>query len=280
MSRRHHQDEIGNHLVIGNAHPSYFRIGDQGRDVVVRVRSPVGGERVEIVAQPDHGEAYGLCRHLGHLPGRVFRADKTVRQTQQRRVIGFRNAQHARNDAERERRGDVGGKIADAVTLGDPVHHFGGPVAQPFLQRPEGRRRERGLQDRAISRMVRLVHLGQPAHDLRLAGDLPKNGLGDFAGQIGAWRRRELLASKFDRQDVGMPGDCPERPNTGRVHPMHRRQPAQYSASPVQARLIGMPPRRYQRGNGPIERSGVASDLTFGAWRRHGLVLRSRNYRR
>ena len=118
--------------------------------------------------------------------------------------------------------------------------------------------------------MVRLVHLGEPANDLRLSCDLLKNRLGDFTGQIGTWSRGELTTTKFDRQDIGMPGDRPERPNAGTLHPMHRRQPAQQGASAVQARLVGVPPRRYQRGNGPIERSGVASDLTLGAQRRHG----------
>ena len=111
-----------------NALPADAPISDQTGDVVAWPRLSVGGERFEVIAQIHHGVAYRLGWHLGHLPGGVFCSDKTLGRAQQRRVIGFRRAQQARDDAECERRGDVSGKITDAVTFGDLVHRLSGPV--------------------------------------------------------------------------------------------------------------------------------------------------------
>src|SRR6266851_9289946 len=114
---------------------------------------------------------------------------------------------------ERIVEGDLAGEIAFAAFRGHALDRGASNVADPLVEAGDVARHEPGLSQSAVLRMIRRIHLHQTAHKVRAAA----GQLADVvAGRLVDDGRRSIAAMKevvltADLEDIGVPGDDPER---------------------------------------------------------------------
>jgi hypothetical protein len=257
MAGGHHQDEERDQLIMRHRRAVRRRIGDQAGEVIARLCAPIGGDGLEIIAQRQHGDAQRVAWSLGHLSQWILGADKSLGEARKPRIVRTRRSQHAADDAEGVGHRDVAREVADAIASRDLIDDFAGPVRKPRLQRTQGRRRKCRLNGGAVDGVIGRVHLGQAAHQLRLAGDPLQHRLEHFAGEVGSRPSGEILAAHLHRNDVGMAGHRAERTHTRPLNPVPRRMLAQQRAGPVHPVGMGVAPGRDQGGGGALDRGAL-----------------------
>src|SRR6266851_4394188 len=114
---------------------------------------------------------------------------------------------------ERIVEGDLAGEIAFAAFRGHALDRGASNVADPLVEAGDVARHEPGLSQSAVLRMIRRIHLYQAAYEVRAAAGLLADVIvsrlvGDGCRPIAAVKEVVLTA---DLEDIGVPGDDPER---------------------------------------------------------------------
>ena len=111
--------------------------------------------------------------------------------------------------------------------------------------------------------VIGVVHVDQRAQHLAATTGLGR-GLNGRGGEQRARRVAEVLVVALDIEDVGVPGDRPERPVALRLHPHDRVLASQHPARGVEPLLVRVRGRVHE-DIGEIGQVGQAHGVPFQA---------------
>ena len=205
-------------LVLGQPVPVEARVGDHRRHVVGRVFPPLPAELREVVLEvPDHVDQ--RRRLEGALHVRVRRAEHLLRQLQHQRLVALRDPQDRHDHAQRIPHRDVLEEVALAPEFSESVHVLRGEFVDTARQASQVLAPEPLLRERAVPRMVRIVHLHQGADEVPAAHQLLHDGVQHPRPENRSRVVDEKPVVALHQLDVGVAGQRPERLEAVGLHP-------------------------------------------------------------
>ena len=246
-------------------------IGNQTGHIVGGIGAAAATQVREICLEIRHH-----VRERGSIEGtprvRVRTAEQFLGQFHHERLIAFRDAEDRHDHPQRIPDRDILDEVALAAEIGEAIHIFPGQLLDTIRKHEQVGSCEPLLRQRPVATVFGIVHRHQGANEVPPSRELQNDRIQELGAQERARIVDEQCLVAFDRPDIGMAGDGPERFEAVRRHLSNRRvlaQPGELRVHPVLVRPAGW------TDDGRVQLRRFGKDLRFHIRHRQAIPLRA-----